>query len=522
MASFSKRGMVATSQALASQAGLEILKKSGNAVDAAVAAAACLTVVEPCSNGIGSDAFAMVWIDNQLYGLNSSGPAPKSISIQALKDRNITAMPKYGFIPVTVSGAPAAWAELNERFGSLSLAECLAPAVKYAREGFAITPLTAAAWKRAFAEYKKELKGEEFEEWFKVFVPGTNPPEAGEVWHSKDHAETLEKIATTNAKSFYQGEIAQKIVDFSNKYGGFLQLEDYADFSPEWVEPLSVNYRGYDVWELPPNGQGLVALMALNILKHFDISSMSAVERYHRAIEALKLAFSAGKKYITDSRDVDFDYQDFLTADYALRRKELITDQAISPPPGNLPAGGTVYLAAADSEGNYVSFIQSNYMGFGSGLVVPGTGVALQNRGHNFSLDPEAHNALKGGKRSYHTIIPGFLTKNGKPIGPFGVMGGFMQPQGHLQLLINTIDLNLNPQAALDAPRWQWIEDKKIKLEADFPEREAKLLAARGHEIELSLDSSTFGKGQMIWRDQKEEVLIGGTEPRADGAAAVY
>ena len=522
MAAFSKRGMVASSQALASQAGLEMLKNGGNAVDAAVAAAAALTVVEPCSNGIGSDAFAIVWIDNQLYGLNSSGPAPKAISVEALKARNITTMPKYGFIPVTVSGAPAAWAELNQRFGSLSLEKCLAPAINYAGQGFAVTPVTAAAWQKAFKKYQKELKGQEFAEWFKIFAPNGSAPKAGEVWKSEAHAQSLKKIAATNAKSFYQGELAQKIVDFSKKYGGFLELDDYADFSPEWVEALSVNYRGYDVWELPPNGQGLVTLMALNILKNFDISAMSDIDRYHRAIEALKLAFSSGKKYITDNRDVDFDYKDFLRADYAEQRKELITEQAISPLPGTLPAGGTVYLAAADKAGNYVSFIQSNYLGFGSGLVVPDTGIALQNRGHNFSLDPKAHNVLKGGKRSYHTIIPGFLSKDGKAIGPFGVMGGFMQPQGQLQLLINTIDLNLNPQAALDAPRWQWLEDKKLKLEADFPQREARLLAAKGHEIELSLDSSSFGKGQMIWRDHKNGVLIGGTEARADGAAAVY
>ena len=520
MTAFASNGMVATSQSLAANAGLDILKNGGNAVDAAIATAATLTVVEPTSNGIGSDAFALVWVKNKLYGLNSSGPSPKNISIEAIKKRGYDEVPKYGFIPVTVSGAPGAWAELSNRFGELHFAELFKPAIRYARDGFPVSPVTAKAWEKQFKIYKEELNGEEFKEWFKVFAPDGRPPKAGEMWSSEDHAKTLEEIAETNAKSFYKGRLAKKIVNFSDRYDGFLTMKDYSQFKPEWVEPINVNYRGYDIWEIPPNGQGLVALMALNIINEFDISSYNSVERYHIGIEALKLAFSDGKKYITDKKEMSVKVDDLLSKDYALKRKELIGGKAIKPEPGEPDKGGTVYLATADNQGNFVSFIQSNYMGFGSGLVVPGTGISLQNRGNNFSLDPSHDNSLEPGKRTYHTIIPGFITKDNKPLGPFGVMGGFMQPQGHVQVVMNTIDYNLNPQASLDAPRWQWIKDKKIKLENSFSERDAKLLLDKGHDIEISLENSTFGKGQIIWA--KEGVLTGGTEPRADGVVASY
>lgn len=297
--SYAKNGMVATSQSLAAQAGLDMLKKGGNAIDAAIAAAACLTVVEPTSNGIGSDAFALVWAKGQLHGLNASGPAPQSISIDAVRQAGHTNIPAYGWLPVTVPGAPAAWAALSERFGRLSLRDVLRPAIEYAEYGYPVSPILGKNWDLAFTKYKQELVGEEFDSWFRTFAPEGRAPRIGEIWKSPDHARTLTKIAETNAESFYRGEIAQKIDAFSKKYGGFISGEDLAAYSPELVTPISVNYKGYDVWEIPPNGQGLVALLALNILKAFDFPAKDSVETYHKQIEAMKLAFVDGLRYIT-------------------------------------------------------------------------------------------------------------------------------------------------------------------------------------------------------------------------------
>ncbi|MFW5993615.1 MAG: gamma-glutamyltransferase family protein [Halanaerobiaceae bacterium] len=523
MTVFGKNGMVATSQPLAAQAGLSVLRRGGNAVDAAVATAAALTVLEPTSNGIGSDAFAIVWIDGKLHGLNSSGQAPAGISREKVRELGHGEMPKYGLTPVTVPGAPAAWAALNYRFGKLPLIEVLSEAIRYAENGFPVSPVTAAAWQRAAEVYKKNLDGDEFAGWFKTFTDkNDNAPKAGEIWRSYDHAETLKSIAHTGAESFYNGEIAEKIGEFSEKHDGFIRGEDLASFKPEWVDPISVNYRGYEIWELPPNGQGIIALIALNILKEFKLEGLSQLEKYHKSIEALKLAFADGQKYITDPEKMSLKPEELLSQAYAEKRSRLIGEKALTPEPGQPPEGGTVYLAAADRDGQMVSFIQSNYMGFGSGIVVPGTGIALQNRGHTFSLDPEHENSLEPGKRTYHTIIPGFMTKDSQPIGPFGVMGGFMQPQGHLQVVMNTIDRGFNPQAALDAPRWQWTEGKKIKVENNFPAREARLLAERGHEIQVSLSSGSFGRGQIIWKDENTGVLAGATEPRTDGTVAAF
>lgn len=524
MTTFSRKGMVATSQPLAAQSGLEMLKKGGNAVDAAIATAACLTVVEPTSNGIGSDAFALVWMKGELYGLNSSGPAPKSITIEAVKERGYEEMPKYGWIPVTVPGAPAAWAELSRRFGRLPLIEVLQPAIEYAEKGFPVSPILGRNWKKAYELYKKDLTKVEFESWFETFAPKGRAPEIGEVWSSSAHAKTLRSIGESIGESFYRGEVAGKIAAASTESRGFLTKEDLAAFKPEWVDPIKVNYRGYDVWEIPPNGQGLIALLALNTLKGFEIpgNDSNSVDRYHKQIEAMKLAFVDGKKYITERNEMAVNVDSLLSEYYAQERRELIGDTAITPEPGTPPKGGTVYLATADDEGNMVSFIQSNYMGFGSGIVVPETGISLQNRGHNFSLDPSHDNCLKGGKRTYHTIIPGFITKEKQPVGPFGVMGEFMQPQGHVQVIMNTIDFQLNPQAALDAPRWQWTGGKRILVEPSFPNHIAQELARKGHEVEVAVDSSTFGRGQIIWRDPKTGVLKGGTESRTDGAIAAY
>ncbi|SDN95037.1 gamma-glutamyltranspeptidase / glutathione hydrolase [Paenibacillus sp. yr247] len=517
---YARNGMVATSQPLAAQAGLMILRKGGNAIDAAIATAAALTVVEPSANGIGGDAFALVWTQGKLHGLNSSGAAPQSLSIDALNKAGVHEIPKYGFIPVTVPGAPASWAELSRRFGKLPLKEVLQPAIEYAKNGFPIT--LGIYWKRAAAIFKSQLKGEQFEEWFRVFAPEGVAPQIGQVWHLPDHAATLQEIADTNAESFYRGELAEKIDRFSKQYGGYIRKEDLAAFNPEWVDPISVNYRGYDVWEIPPNGHGLVALMALNILKGFDFSDRDSIDTYHKQIEAIKLAFADGKKYIADSAKMSVSVEDLLSDAYADERRRLIGKDALLPEPGQPPQGGTVYLCTADSEGNMVSFIQSNYMGFGSGLVVPGTGIALHNRGHNFTLDPKHDNCLEPGKKPYHTIIPGFLTKDGKAVGPFGVMGGFMQPQGHVQMVMNTVDFHLNPQAALDAPRWQWMEGNTVEFEHSTKSHLVEALARKGHDAKWSLGSVSFGRGQIIWRDDENGVLIGGTEPRTDGQVAAW
>lgn len=511
--------MVATSQPLAAQAGLGILRRGGNAIDAAVATAASLTVLEPTSNGIGGDAFAQIWHGGNLYGLNSSGPAPRGISRDKLNREGLDKVPRFGWEPVTVPGAPAAWSELSRRFGTLSLEETLAPAIDYAERGYPLQPTLGKYWRKAYEVYSA-LEGDEFQGWPDTFAPGGSPPGIGEVWRSPDHAETLKKIAQTECKSFYEGEIAERIDEFSRNTGGYIRKEDLASYSPSWVEPMKVDYNGYRVWELPPNGQGLVALIALNILDKVDDRHSPGTEFYHNQIEAIKLAFSDGKEYITDPDYMAVKPSEFLTDRYGEKRRKKIGPRAKEYSPGQLGEEGTVYLAAADGEGNMVSFIQSNYAGFGSGVVVPGTGIALQNRGNTFSLKEEDHNKLEGGKRTYHTIIPGFLTRAGDPVGPFGVMGGYMQPQGHLQVLVNLLDRNLNPQAALDAPRWRWTGGKAVEIEQNFPEYLVGELKRKGHDITIATEKGAFGRGQIIWRDGG--VLIGATEPRTDGQVAAY
>lgn len=519
---FEQRGMVATSQPLAAQAGLDILKKGGNAIDAAIAAAAALTVLEPTSNGIGGDAFALVWTNGKLHGLNASGPAPKTISIDAVKARGYDKIPAYGLVPVTVPGAPSAWAELSKKFGRLPLSEVLQPAIDYAETGYPLTPILGKYWDSAYKRYKNILTAEEFQPWFATFAPNGRAPRVGEIWRSESHAATLRSIAATNSESFYRGELADKIISFSKKYNGFLSNEDLAGYWAEWVEPIKVAYRGYEVWEIPPNGQGLVALLGLNIVKGFSFSEKESIETYHKQIEAMKLAFTDGKVFITDPLHMKTDIAGLLSDTYGSLRRGEISEEALLPRPYQPPRGGTVYLAAADGEGNMVSFIQSNYMGFGSGIVVPGTGISLQNRGHDFSLDPEHPNALRPGKRTYHTIIPGFLTKGSQAVGPFGVMGGYMQPQAHMQVVMNTIDFGLNPQAALDAPRWQWLEGKKVQVEPHFPNHIAQALVRKGHQIEVALDTGGFGRGQIIWQNPETGVLMGGTESRTDGAISAW
>lgn len=518
---YASRGMVATGQPLAAQAGLDILKKGGNAVDAAIATAAALTVVEPTSNGIGGDNFALVWMKDELHGLNSSGQAPAAISVEALKDRGLDEIPSHGLVPVTVPGAPGGWAELSRRFGRLPFEEVLAPAIGYAEDGYPVSPTVARHWASAFRSYSQKLEGEVFQGWFDTFAPQGRAPRAGEIVRLPDHARTLRLIASTQGEAFYLGELAEKIHGFSRAHDGFLQDSDLAVFQPEWVKPISVEYRGYRVWEIPPNGHGIVALMALNIAKGFEFNERRSVETVHRQIEAMKLAYADGRKFVADPQAMQVTPEELLSEQYAAVRRALIGEKAIQPEPGDPSSGGTVYLATADGEGNMVSMIQSNYMGFGSGVVIPGTGIALHNRGHNFSLEEGHDNVLAGGKKPYHTIIPGFLTRDGRAVGPFGVMGGFMQPQGHMQVIMNTLDFGMNPQAALDSYRWMWVKDRQVQVEPGFPEELARGLEAKGHQIQRMDDPTDFGRGQIIWRND-EGVLCGGTEPRTDGTIAAW
>ncbi|MDR3258161.1 MAG: gamma-glutamyltransferase [Fusobacteriaceae bacterium] len=517
---YSKNGMVATSCPLASEAGLEILKKGGNAIDAIVAAAATLIVIEPTNNGIGGDAFAILSVKDKIYGLNSSGPSPKLLTAEKLLAKGLKEVPTHGLTPVNVPGIPKAWAELNKKFGKLPLSQVIEPAIKIAREGFPLAVTVGKLWKRAFDTYKKQT-GEEFKYWFDTFTKDGVAPEIGDIIHLPNHADTLEKIGATGSDAFYKGEFAEKIDAFSKKYGGYIRKEDLAEYEAEWVEPITTNYRGYDVYEIPPNGHGICALMALNIASNFKYEARETVETYHTLIESMKLAFADVQKYVTDPRYMKVSVKDLLSMAYAKERSKLIGTTALQPEAGDPFSGGTVYLAAADADGNMISYIQSNYMGFGSGMVIPDTGIALHNRGNNFNLDINSVNCVGPGKKPYHTIIPGFLGKGGKVIGPFGVMGGFMQPQGHLQVITNTIDFLMNPQAALDAPRWQWIGDKTIELEHGVSEHIAYALSAKGHDIKVVHNPISMGRGQIIWK-LDNGVFCGGTEPRADGHIALF
>lgn len=513
---YGKRGMVAASQPFAAEAGFEILKRGGNAVDAAIATAAALTVCEPTCNGIGGDAFAIVWYKGELHGLNASGPSPKGISLDALKKAGHKSIPVFGWEPVNVPGVPAAWAELSKKFGKLSFEKLFEPAIRYAEEGYPVTPVLGRNWEQEYTKYKNNLKGDKFKYWFETFAVNGRAPRIGQVITLKDHGKTLQIIAETRGEDFYRGKIAEKIDRFSRETGGYIRKEDLEKYHPQWVKPISVNYRGYDVFEIPPNGQGITALIALNILKGFEFNEKDAADTYHKQIEAVKLAFEDTLRYITDSRIMSININDLLSENYAEERRRKIGQTAFMPDINGDSKGGTVYLATADSEGNMVSYIQSNYMGFGSGLVVPGTGIALHNRGNNFSFNPRHVNALEPEKRPYHTIIPGFLMKDNKAVGPFGVMGAFMQPQAHVQVLMNSIDFYLNPQSALDAPRWMWNKDKDIIVEQGFPSYLAEALARKGHNVTYEIDVSPFGRGQIIWRDVKG-VLFGGTDWRTDG-----
>ncbi|GAB5602263.1 gamma-glutamyltransferase family protein [Thermus sp. FJN-A] len=511
-----RRGAVATSQPLAALAGMEMLLKGGSAVDAAIAMAACLTVVEPTSNGIGGDLFAQVW-DGRLWGLNASGKSPLALTPERVPE---SGMPPRGWLAVTVPGAVSGWRALHERWGRLPFAEVLSPAIRYAEEGYPVGPETARAWRRAEGIYLA-LEGPEFKAFREVFFPGGRAPRAGEVWRSPGHAKTLKEIAETYGESLYRGSLAEALVRFSAETGGLLTREDLAAHTPEWVEPLSLTYRGLTVHELPPNGQGIAALLALALLEGFDLRPDDPLS-YHLQIEAMRLALADAFRFVADPRFLEVPPEALLAPGYVAERRRLIGERALPQVLPGLRPEGTVYLAAADGE-VMVSLIQSNYQGFGSGILVPGTGIALQNRGLGFSLEAGHPNRVGPGKRPYHTIIPGFLTREGRPVGPFGVMGGFMQPQGHVQVVLGLTDFGLNPQAALDRPRWQVVPGRggdEVLLEPGVPQATALFLKDLGHRVRYEVEHGLFGRGQAVLR--RGEALVAASDPRAEGLALAW
>ena len=520
-------GVVATSNPLAAQAGLRMLLSGGNAVDAAIASATTLTVVEPWVNGIGSDAFALIWEGGKLHGLNASGRAPATHTPELFAKLGHDRVPTRGWLPVTVPGAPSAWLELHKRFGKLSLEKVFEPAVDYGRNGFPLAPETAFVWAQTQKNYTENVSGPEFRGWFETFMPEGRIARPGDLWTLPDHAETLERIVRTRGEDFYRGFSARAIESFAAETGGYITIEDMSAHKATWVEPISAKYRGYDVWEIPPNGQGIAALEALSILDGYDMASQprDSVESWHRQIEAMKLAFVDARRYVADPDFAAVPAGGLLSSDYVSQRRDLIGDQALDPGPGDPPRGGTVYLCTADADGMMVSYIQSNYLGFGSGVVVPGTGISLQNRGHAFSLEPAHPNLIAPGKRPFHTIIPGFLTRDGEPVGPFGVMGADMQPQGHVQMMVNQLDHGMNPQTSLDAPRWRWTGGRDVLIEPEAGAEVIEGLRARGHNVVIADTQAHFnangGRGQII-RRLPQGGYIAGSEPRSDGAAVGY
>lgn len=518
---YAKNGMVCVGNPTAANAGLQTLIKGGNAIDAALTVAAMQPVVEPTGNGLGSDCFAIVWYQGKMYGINGSGPAPLAASVAAFKERGFDKIPSYGVAPVNVPGAVGAWTELHKRFGTLSLQDIMAPAIEYAENGYPVSPNINRLWQEAFETYSKFKGQPEFEGWFSTFAPNGTYLKPGDIFTAPGLARTLKELAATNGESFYRGDLAQKIDSFMKEHNGFLRYEDLAAYHAEWVDPISVNYHGYDIWELPPNGHGITVLMALNILKEWPFTELQNVETLHRQIEAMKLSFVDTKEYVTEPSHMKVTAEQLLSETYADTRRSAIGAEAIDPFVGDPTYSSTVYFSTADKDGNMVSFIQSNYRGFGSGIVIPGTGISLNDRAENFSFDENHPNALAGGKRPYHTIIPSFITEGDKAVASFGIMGGFMQPQAHVQVAMNLIDFGLNPQQALDAPRWQWIGGKKVEVEQDMPNHIIRLLQNRGHDIIVQPDPYHMGRGQIIYRDESG-VYCGGTEKRTDGHIAAY
>ena len=520
---FSNRGMVATGNPMAAQAGIDILKKGGNAIDAAIATAVVLSVVEPTCNGVGGDAFALVWDGKKLHGMNASGQSPELITLEEIKSMGYEKMPTEGVIPITVPGQVGGWIELSKKFGKLEFKELFTSAIDYAKNGYIVQPLVSKLWGREYKRFKNSIADNPFlNEWFKVFAPNDIPLKAGELFTNPELAHSLEDIAKTKGESFYNGVIAEKIDLFMKENKGYLRKNDLEKFKVQWVEPITTEFNNYTVAEIPPNGHGITVLMALNIFKNLSLDEdINSEESIHKQIESLKLAFSDVKEFIADKDHMRTNVQSLLSDDYSKKRASLIKENALDPIYGDPEKGGTVYLATADKFGNMVSYIQSNYTQFGSGVVIPGTGITMHNRGANFSLDKESDNSLAPNKKPYHTIIPGFLLKDQKAIGPFGVMGAFMQPQGHFQVLLGTLIEGLNPQDALNKPRWQWVGDKDIEVESSFDKEIVEALRRRGHNVIIKEDNTSFGRGEIIWKN-KEGIFCGGCEPRTDASIAIW
>ncbi len=516
------RNLVATSHALAAQAGLRVLQQGGNAVDAAVATAAAMTVCEPVSNGLGGDAFCILWDGQRLHGLNAAGRAPAAWTPDYFRRRHGDAMapPRRGIDSVTVPGGVSAWVQLSQRFGRLSLADTLAPAIEIAERGFAVPVVVQRKWALAAPELAAQPGFAD------TFLPWGRAPRVGELFRFPAAARALRRIGATDGAAFYQDEIAQAIERFVIAQGGALRASDLARHQPEWVEPIEIGYRGHTVHEIGPSGQGIAALMALGMLREFDLRAGGAdgVAAQHLQIEAMKLAFADLYRHVAEPSSMAVTAAQMLDADYLQNRARLIRmNQAQAFGPGLQPKGGTIYLSTADESGMMVSFIQSNYLGFGSGCVEPEFGIALQNRGHGFSLDPASPNLVAPGKRPFHTIIPAFLTKDGAPLMSFGVMGANMQPQGHVQTLVRMLDHGQNPQVACDAPRWRLTPAGALEVEAGMDADLVDGLRALGHGVEVIDDSyRDFGAGQFIWRlgDPAQDGYVAASDPRRDGLVA--
>ncbi|TGP42434.1 gamma-glutamyltransferase family protein [bacterium M00.F.Ca.ET.228.01.1.1] len=526
------RNVVSTSHPLAAQAGLRMLWKGGNAVDAAIAAAAAITLVEPVSNGLGSDAFALVWDGTKLHGLNASGVAPAAWNVDYFRrkygeENGLAARPMRGWDTVTVPGAVAGWEALHKKFGSLPFADLMEPAIEIAERGHAVASVVARKWAAAVPELQNQPGFAE------TFMPHGHAPQVSELLRMPGHAKTLRMIAEQGPRAYYEGEIAERIAAFSRECGAAMTLDDLRNFQPEWVEPIGKNYRGYTVHEIPPNGQGIAALIALGILEQFDLAALKVdgIETQHLQIEAMKLAFADVYRYVADPRSMEVTPEQMLDDAYLKQRAKLIDPARATQFGFGMPkAGGTIYMSAADERGMMVSFIQSNYMGFGSGCVVPGLGISLQNRGCGFSMDPKSPNVVEGGKRPFHTIIPAFLTRQvegrQEAVMSFGVMGGDMQPQGHLQTVVRMLDYGQQPQAACDAPRWKVNRDFTIDIEAALDHGTAQELERRGHTIKSVYDPyMDFGSGQFIWRldrNDPDRGYVAASDSRRDGLAAGF
>jgi gamma-glutamyltranspeptidase/glutathione hydrolase len=518
------RNVVSTSHPLGAQAGLRMMLKGGNAVDAAIAAAAAMTIVEPVSNGLGSDAFALVWDGRELHGLNASGRAPGAWTPEYFQRKygvDSATPPKRGMDSVTVPGAVASWVAMSERFGKLPFADLMEPAIEIAERGYLLPTVVQQKWAAATAELQS-LPG-----FAQSFLPRGRAPAVGELFQFKAAAKGLRAIASSRGQAFYGGEIAQALEKFSAQQGGSLTARDFEDYRPEWVSPIAKNYRGYTLHEIPPNGQGIAALIALGILSHFDVAGLpvDGVDSQHLQIEAMKLAFADVYRYVAEPESMEVTADEMLDDAYLASRAKLINmKKAQDFGAGNPVKGGTIYLSAADENGMMVSFIQSNYMGFGSGCVEPEFGISLQNRGHGFSLR-EGANQVAPGKRPFHTIIPAFLSRAGQPVMSFGVMGANMQPQGHMQTLVRMLDYQQNPQAACDAPRWRYNAGLEINVEAAMNASTVQGLSERGHRTEVINDSyQDFGAGQFIWRagDPQVQGYVAASDARRDGQAVGF